>query len=92
MKSSKGNKISKRNITNGPNANNLFNYTNGSNNMLSGTSVNNEQIAIIQNVDSMRSGDGVRMSVGPNGKIANQGGPGGGYGISMFPANKYDQQ
>ena len=54
--------------------------------------MNNEQIAIIHNVDSMRSGDGVRMSVGPNGKIANQGGPGGGYGISMFPANKYDQQ
>lgn len=40
----------------------------------------------------MRSGDGVRMSVGPNGKMLNQGVSGGGYGISMFPANKYDQQ
>lgn len=39
VKSSKGNKVSKRNIA-GPAAN-MFNYTNGSNNMLTGASMNN---------------------------------------------------
>lgn len=47
---------------------------------------------MIHNVDSMRSGDNSRINVGPNLKIPNSQGSSAGYGISMFPANKYDQQ